>query len=97
MIMALKTYPFDTSEYVDSPEAELSLLADAVETGDANYIAHALGVIARARGMTSIAKEAGVTREALYRALIEDDGTKLTTLMGVLKSLGVKLNAEAAE
>jgi probable addiction module antidote protein len=95
--MPLKTTPFDGSEYFDTEESQLELLADAFETQSGEYIADALGVVARARGMTSIAKEAGVTREALYRALSEDGDPKLTTLLGVLKALGVKLKVEAAE
>lgn len=95
--MALETFPFDSSEYLASPEAQLDLLTDALESGDATYIAHALGVVARARGMTAIAKEAGVTREALYRALSERGDPKLSTLLGVLKALGVQLSARPAE
>jgi probable addiction module antidote protein len=89
--MAIKTYPFDTSEYLGSAEAQGELMADALETGDASYIAHVLGVVARARGMTEIAKEAGVTREALYKGLSPDGDPRLTTLLGVLKALGVEL------
>jgi probable addiction module antidote protein len=95
--MAIETIPFDTSEFVGTPEAEAELLADALETGDASYIAHALGVVARARGMSSIAKEAGVTREALYRALSENGDPKLSTLLGVLKALGIRLTAKSAK
>ncbi|TIU35415.1 MAG: putative addiction module antidote protein, partial [Mesorhizobium sp.] len=54
--MALKTTPFDAAEYFDDAESQAEFLADAFETGDATYIAHALGVIARARGMTVVAK-----------------------------------------
>jgi probable addiction module antidote protein len=92
--MALKTIPYDTSEHVASTEAEAELLSDALETGDAKYIAHVLGVIARARGMTSIAKEAGVTREALYKALSEQGDPRLSTLLGVLKALRMQLTAK---
>lgn len=98
--MAIETFPYDTSEHAASPEAQLELLADALETGDANYIKHVLGVIARARGMTSIAKEAGVTREALYKALSGRGDPKLSTLLGVAKALSVRLSAvpmDAAE
>ena len=95
--MPLKTIEFDPSEYLGREEAQMELLADAFETRNGPYIADALGIVARARGMTSIAKEAGVTREALYRALSEDGDPKLTTLLGVLKALGVKLKVEAAE
>lgn len=91
MKLALKTLPFDSSEYLGSHESQTELLDDALETGDASYIAHALGIVARARGMTQIAKEAGVTREALYKALSPEGDPKLTTLLGVLKALGVEL------
>jgi len=87
----METLPFDAAEYLGSPESQAELLADAFETQDAGYIAQALGVVARARGMTQIAKEAGVTREALYKALSPDGDPKLTTLLGVLKALGVEL------
>ena len=92
--MAIKTLPFDAAEYLDTAESQAELLADAFESGDANYITHALGVVARARGMSNVAKEAGVTREALYRALSEKDDPRLSTLIGVLKALGVQLSAK---
>jgi probable addiction module antidote protein len=94
--MATKTLPFDAARYLASPEAQAELLSDAMASGDAGYIANALGVIARARGMTEVARGAGVTREALYRALSEDGDPRLTTLLGVMKSLGFRLSVEAA-
>jgi probable addiction module antidote protein len=94
--MPLKTTIFDASEYLDDPESQAELLADAFESGDAAYITHALGIIARARGMSSIAKDAGVTREALYKALSETGDPKLSTLLGVMKALGVQLSAKPA-
>lgn len=95
--MAIETEPFDTSEFLTSPESQAELLADAFETGDATYIAHALGVIAKAKGMTSVARDAGVTREALYKALSEKGDPRLSTLLGVAKALGLKLKAVPAE
>ncbi|MEQ8448236.1 MAG: putative addiction module antidote protein [Nitratireductor sp.] len=95
--MALETTIFDASEYLDDAESQAELLADAFESGNAAYITHALGVVAKARGMTSIAREAGVTREALYRALSENGDPKLSTLLGVAKALGVKLSVTAAD
>lgn len=95
--MAIETIPFDASEFLDSSEAQFELLQDAFESGDSRYIAHALGVAARARGMTGIAKEAGVTREALYKALTENGDPKLSTLLGVLRALGVTLAARQAD
>jgi probable addiction module antidote protein len=88
----MKTTPFDPADYLDTPEAQEELLADATASGDARYIATALGAIARARGMTKIAKDAGVTREALYRALSQDGDPRLSTLLGVAKALGLKIS-----
>lgn len=89
--MALKTLPFDPAHYLKSPKAQAELLADAVESGDAGYIATALGVIARAQGMAEVASEAGVTREALYKSLSASGDPRLTTLLGVTKALGIEL------
>jgi probable addiction module antidote protein len=66
---------------------------DALASGDAAYVAQVLGVIARSRGMTEVARQAGVTREALYRALSENGDPRLTTLLGVARALGVTLTA----
>jgi probable addiction module antidote protein len=95
--MAIKTKPFDAAEYLDDAESQAELLSDAFDNGDAGYIRHALGVVARARGMTTVAREAGVTREALYKALSEDGDPKLSTLLGVTRALGVKLTAAPAK
>jgi probable addiction module antidote protein len=95
--MAIATLPFDAARYLQSPEAQTELLSDAFASGDARYIATALGVVARARGMTQIAREAGVTREALYKALSEEGDPRLTTLLGVLKALGIRLSAAPAD
>jgi probable addiction module antidote protein len=89
----ITTKPFDAAEYLDDAESQAELLTDAFASGDAGYIANALGVIARARGMTQVAKEAGVTREALYKTLSSDGDPRLSTLLGVAKALGVKLTA----
>lgn len=92
--MPLETIPFDAARYLDSAEAQLDLINDAFATGDAASIGHALGVVARARGMTQVAREAGVTREALYRALSADGDPRLSTLLGVMKALGFALQAD---
>jgi probable addiction module antidote protein len=90
--MSLKTIPFDAARHLTSARAQAELLADAVDSGDARYIATALGVIARARGMAKIANEAGITREALYKSLSENGDPRLTTLLGVTKALGMRLS-----
>ncbi len=92
--MPIKTVLFDASRYLDDAESQADLLKDAFESGDGAFIAHALGIVARARGMTAIAREAGVTREALYKALSEDGDPRLSTLLGVARALGLRLSAE---
>ena len=89
----VKTLPFDAAEYLDTPEAQAELLTDALESGDASYVANALGIIARARGMTEVSREAGVTREALYKSLSTEGDPRLSTLLGVMRALGVTLSA----
>lgn len=93
--MPLDTIPFDAAAYLDSPSAQAELLEDAFQSGEAAYIAAALGVIARARGMTEVARDAGITREALYRTLSADGDPKLSTLLGVVRALGLQLRADA--
>lgn len=95
--MAIETEPFDPAEFLTSQESQMELLADAFESGDAAYIAQALGIIAKARGMTGVARDAGVTREALYKALSEKGDPRLSTLLGVAKALGLRLKAVPAE
>jgi probable addiction module antidote protein len=91
--MSLETFPFDPAKHLKSPEAQAELISDALETGDAGYIAAALGTVARARGMAKVAREAGVTRASLYKALSANGDPQLTTLLGVLKAMGFKLAA----
>lgn len=91
--MPIETFPFDAAEYLGSPEAQAELLRDAFETGDAGYIAHALGVIVRARGMSQVAREAGLSREALYKALSPTGNPTLSTLLGVTRALNIRLEA----
>src|SRR5215469_15720632 len=95
--MATKTIPFDPAEYLKDPEDQAELLNEAFESGNATYIANALGTIARARGMSEVARGAGVTREALYKAFSDKGDPKLTTLLGVLKTLDITLSARTAK
>jgi len=87
----LKTLPFDPADYLTTIESQAMLLEDAFASGDATYITNALGIVARARGMSQVAREAGVTREALYKALTATGDPKLSTLLGVAKALGFRL------
>ncbi|WP_114217289.1 addiction module antidote protein [Ochrobactrum sp. 3-3] len=83
--------PFDVAEYLTSRNAQAELLADAFESGDETYIKNALATIACARGMTALAKDAAVTRQALYKSLSETGDPRLSTLIGVIKALGFKI------
>ena len=88
---------FYADEFIDDEQGFMMLLEDAMESGHAGYMANALGTIARARGMTQIAKDAGVTREALYKSLSADGDPRLSTLLGVMKALNLKLSVEKVE
>ena len=87
----IETKPWDTAEQLDTPEEVAAYLEAALEEDDAAFFTHALGVVARASGMSKIAAEAGVTREALYKALSMSGDPRLSTLLGVVKALGLRL------
>lgn len=95
--MTLETFPFDPADYLKTPESQAYLLQDAIEEGNPAYLANVLGIIARARGMTDTAAKAGVTREALYKALSTKGDPKLSTLLGVLRALGLRMKLEPIE
>jgi len=94
--MPLETTPFDAAEYLTSEEAQIELLKDAMEEGDPAYIAHALGVVARARGVSEFARETGLSREAIYKAFKPGGNPTLDTLTKATKALGLKLTLVAA-
>ena len=82
---------FDASDYLDSEEAISEYLNSILEENNPALLASALGDIAKARGMTKIAKDAGLTREALYKALRPNASPRFDTISRVCQSLGVKL------
>jgi len=84
---------FDAAPYLESEESIAAYLTDILEANDAALLASALGDIARARGMTEIAKSAGITREALYKALRPDSAPRFDTVNRVCAALGVRLVA----
>ncbi len=92
----VKTKPFDPAEYLDDDESIAAYMTDALESGDPSFVADALGVIARARGMSDVARESGVSRESLYRALSADGNPEFATVMRVVQALGLKLTAVPA-
>ncbi|ABC21261.1 addiction module antidote protein [Rhodospirillum rubrum] len=86
--------PYDPAEDLVSDEAVAVFMTEAFKTEDAAYIAHALGVVARAKGMTQIAKDTGLSREQLYRSFSENGNPTLKTTLAVMKSLGIELTVK---
>ncbi|PUE29417.1 putative addiction module antidote protein [Limnohabitans sp. JirII-29] len=87
---------FDMAEHLDSDQAIAEYLTIVMEENDPSELTHALGVIARARGMSEVARAAGLTREALYKALRPNSQPRFDTIARVCTALGVKLVAQAA-
>jgi len=89
--MALKLNEFDPARYLDDDEAIRDYLESILEEGDAGLLAAALGDIAKARGMSGIARDSGISREALYKALRSDAQPRFDTINRVLGALGLKI------
>lgn len=96
--MAEKFTRHDTAEFLKTDEDMAAYLDACLEEAgdDPAYIAHALGVIARARGMTQLARDTGLARENLYKALSRDGNPEFGTILKVVKALGLKLHAQTA-
>lgn len=90
-----KVTTYDPAEDLVSDKAIATFMAEAFATEDAGYIAHALGVVARARGMAQIANETGLSREQLYRSFSENGNPTLKSTLAVMKALGIELTAKA--
>lgn len=89
------TTPYDSAALLETPQDIAAYLEAAMEDGDPRVIAAALGNIARARGMTELAREAGLGRESLYKALSPDGNPEFSTILKVVRALGLRLHAEA--
>ena len=92
--MPEKLTNYDPAEDLASEAAVTLFMAEAFETNDAGYIAHALGVVARAKGMAQIATQTGLSREQLYRSFSESGNPTLKTTLAVMKALGIELTAK---
>ena len=90
--MQIKTRPFDPADYLGSDEAMAVYMSEALDSNDPGFIADPLGVIARARGMTQVARDAGLSRESLYRTLSSEGNPELSTLLRVPGVLGLRLS-----
>lgn len=94
-----KTSKYDVAEHLRTPEEMAAYLEACLEeaNGDAAFIAKALGDIARAKGMTQVARDAGLSRESLYKALSGERTPGFDTILKVVGALGLKLHAEAVQ
>ncbi|MBX3265746.1 MAG: putative addiction module antidote protein [Acidobacteria bacterium] len=92
----IKTTRYDSAVYLETPEDMAAYLEACLEIadGDAAFVAKALGNIARAKGMTQVAKDAGLSRESLYKALSGERVPTFDTILKVISALGLKLHAE---
>ena len=88
----MKTQAFDPADYLNDEQGIVAYLSDALETNDPAFIADALGVVARSRGMTRIAGDTGLSRESLYRALSPSGNPELATVLRVIQALGLQLS-----
>jgi probable addiction module antidote protein len=93
--MKTTTTPYDVAEYLRTPEEMAAYLEACIEEadGDAAFIAKALGDIARAQGMTQVARDSGLSRESLYKALSGERSPSFDTILKVVTALGLKLSA----
>lgn len=87
----VKTRAHDAANYIETAEDAVFLLEAALEDGDPGVIAEALGAIARSKGMSEIAQATGLSRESLYRALSANGNPTLSTVLEVMKALGLRL------
>jgi probable addiction module antidote protein len=91
-----KTTRFEAADYLDSEKRQVAYITAALESGDADFVRDALGVVAKARGMGEIAKIAGLNRESLYKALGETGNPEFGTVMRIVRALGLTLAARPA-
>ena len=91
--MAEKLTTYDPAEDLGSDKAIAIFMAEAFKTNDARYISHALGIVARAKGMAQIASQTGLSREQLYRSFSEEGNPTLKTTLAVMSALGIELTA----
>ncbi len=96
-INAAELPDFDLAEMLNTDEDIAAYLSIILEGDDMGELTHALGVVARSRGMTSVAAQSGLTREALYKALRPDSKPRFDTITRVCKALGVRLVAQPAQ
>lgn len=93
----IKTAKFDAADYLKTPDDIATYLTEALATGDTAFVCIALDTIARAKGMTQVAKATGLGRESLYKALSGSTRPEFETIQKVINSFGVKLVAQPVD
>jgi probable addiction module antidote protein len=91
-----KTYPWDVAQHLETATDMAAYLEAALEEGDPALVAAAMGDIARAKGIAQIARETGLGRESLYKALSAEGNPEFATVLKVVRALGLRLHATAA-
>jgi len=91
--MVTRTTRFDAAGYLDTEQRQVAYVTAALETGDADFVRYALGLVARARGMGQIAKNACLNRESLYKALGKTGNPEFSTVMRIVRAMGLTLSA----
>jgi probable addiction module antidote protein len=94
MMSKSKLTKWDSAEYLKTDEDILHYIEACLEENDPQLITHALGVIAKAKGMSQLARDTGMTREGLYKALSDDGNPEFSTVMKVIKGLGLKVSIQ---
>jgi len=89
--MTTHTMPFDISQHLETDEDIREFLKEVVNTGTSDDFIHALNIAAKAKGMTEVAKQAGVTRASLYKSLSENGNPRFETINKIINALGCKL------
>jgi probable addiction module antidote protein len=89
--MIVKTKPYDSADYLQSEDAVAAYLEEFLEDDDPTMLLEALGTVARARGMSEVAKKAGLTRNSLYKSLNPNGNPELSTFLKVLRAMGLQI------
>src|ERR1019366_194856 len=92
----LKATRFDAADFLDTEKKQAAYITAALETGDADFVRDALGIVAKARGMGDVAKITELNRESLYKALSKTGNPEFSTVMRVMGALGLTLAARPA-
>ena len=93
----IKISKFDAADYLRTPDQIAAYLTEALETGDTSFVCTAIDTVARAKGMSKVAKATGLGRESLYKSLSGDTKPEFDTIAKVINSFGVKLVARPIE